>query len=69
MTTRDKQINEMIETTMVLAKSADALGLKVITCLYRMAAMELTNLVDEETERDDRAVAPVTPIARRAKAS
>ena len=47
MGARNTQINEMIEATMKLAQSASALELEVASCLYRMAILELTNLVEE----------------------
>jgi hypothetical protein len=45
---RDKQINEMIGTTMNLAQAAGALELPLISCLYRMILLELTNQVDDQ---------------------
>jgi hypothetical protein len=47
MRAREKHINDMIESTMVLAQQASMLDLKVITCLYRMILLELTNQVED----------------------
>jgi hypothetical protein len=45
---RDKQINEMIGETMKLAQAASSLELTMVSCLYRMVLLELTNLSDAE---------------------
>jgi hypothetical protein len=45
---RDKQINEMIGETMKLAQAASSLELTMVSCLFRMVLLELTNLNDAE---------------------
>jgi hypothetical protein len=54
---REKQISNMIESTMLLAHNASLLDLKVVTCLYRMILLELTNQV-EDGEHHLAAMAP-----------
>ena len=48
MRAREKQINEMIAATMKLTESAAELDLSLLSSLYRMCVLELTNLADEE---------------------
>lgn len=48
MRARDKQINEMIATTMKLAQGAASLELTTASCLYRMILLELTNLTTSD---------------------
>jgi len=48
MRVRDKQINEMIGTTMKLSEVAASLDLPMVSCLYRMVLMELTNQSAEQ---------------------
>lgn len=52
MRVSDKQINEMIATTMKLAQSAASLELTTVSCLYRMVLLELTNLTAEQAASD-----------------
>ena len=48
MRAREKQLNDMIAATMKLAQSAEALELNLVSSLYRMCMLELTNLVDDQ---------------------
>lgn len=52
MQARDKQINDMIATTMKLAQSAASLELTMASCLYRMILLELTNRIDDQAPAD-----------------
>lgn len=48
MPVRDKQINEMIGTTMKLNQLATSLELPMVSCLYRMILMELSNQATDQ---------------------
>jgi hypothetical protein len=48
MHARETQINELIATTMKLAQASSSLELTMVSCLYRMALLELTNLAGVE---------------------
>ena len=50
MRPHDRQINEMIESTMTLAHQASSLDLPVVCCLYRMILLELTNLAERKDD-------------------
>lgn len=52
MQARDRQINDMIATTMKLAQSAASLELTMASCLYRMILLELTNRIDDQAPAD-----------------
>ena len=48
MRAREKQLNDMIAATMKLTESAAELNLGLLSNLYRMCVLELTNQADAQ---------------------